>query len=115
MLRTQSNHVALYWRRGLQMQRRSSGSSMSGGMQGYTCSTSRDTCSPCEQPWMYIVTLLGSALSSAIGFHVLTIMAVDAGVDTRSLHSAIMRVWQSWTIAHGVLGQFDLNDILALA
>ena len=77
------------------MQRRSSGSSMSGGMQGYTCSTSRDTCSPCEQPWMYIVTLLGSAFSSAIVYHVLTIMTVDAVVDTRGLHSAVMRkhVW----------------------
>ena len=51
---------------------------------------------------------------SAMVYHGNTIMAVQAGTDTRSWHSAVMRLWQSNAIAYGVPGQVDLTEIPAL-
>merc|ERR1719498_2054725 len=52
-----------------------------------------------------------NAIGSSIFYHILTIMAMQAGQGKKSLHSILIRLWQSWALSMVVLKVFDFSKI----
>jgi hypothetical protein len=61
--------------------------------------------------WLEVVAINCNAIASSLFYHILTIMAIRAGQGTKSLHSVLIRMWQSWVLSMTVLSIINFNEI----
>jgi hypothetical protein len=81
---------------------------------GWTRDSYTDKCKVCsssEKLYFELTLIWLNALASSVFYHVLTIMAIRAGQGTKSLHSVLIRLWQSWVLSMNVLKVFDFSKI----
>lgn len=94
------------------------------GMDGFLCQNCKEgwtrdmytqSCQECPGPSDLYVNLVSSvfvsALLSAFVYHGLTYMALRASHGTLSMHSTLLRLWQSWAVSMSVLRTLDFTQI----
>lgn len=82
--------------------------------EGWTRDSYTERCDKCPSPetvYLGLVLIWLNAISSCFFFHILTVMAIRAGQGTKSLHSVLIRLWQSWILSMNVLRVFDFSKI----
>jgi hypothetical protein len=68
-------------------------------------------CPDAEKIYLELGLIWANAICSCFFYHILTIMAIRAGQGTKSLHSVLIRLWQSWVLSMNVLRVFDFSKI----
>lgn len=93
------------------------------GMDGFICQNCRtgwtrdaytEICTPCSDTgvlWAEVAMINFNAILSSFFYHVLTMMAIKAAGGSRSLHSTLIRMGQSWALSMSVLRVFDFSNI----